>query len=149
MRHGLDTCRLALDLLNRSLALNSISPRDLLSRADGTTAFSGTEELDSLREALRGQVPNNAVRGLTEAFSISLEKLDEATKRTARILAQLASTPIPEAFVQALPDEYKSPRVRVALVSRHFVTAGDGLCSRGDASAHGRFLAQQVGRARA
>jgi tetratricopeptide (TPR) repeat protein len=118
---------LALDLLNRALALNAISPRDLLLRADGTAPFIGTEELDSLREALRGQVPNDAVRGVTEAFSISFEKLDEVTKRTARILAQLASTSIPEAYVQALADEYKSPRVRVALLSRHFVTAGDGL----------------------
>jgi tetratricopeptide (TPR) repeat protein len=43
------------------------------------------------------------------------------------VLAQLAPTPIPEAFLEALPDEWRSPRVRAALRSRHFVTSGGGL----------------------
>jgi tetratricopeptide (TPR) repeat protein len=123
---------LALDLLNRSLALSSISPRELLQRAGamqspGWSRESGTKELDRLREALRGQVPRDAIRGIAEAFSISFEKLDAAAKKVAMVLAQLASAPIPEAFFEALPEEWKSPGVRVALRSRHFVTSGGGL----------------------
>ena len=82
---------IALDLLNRSLALGSISPRALLERMRSTDQSPGaTGELDRLREALRGQVPANAVRGVTEAFSISFEKLDGTTQQVAQLLAQLA-----------------------------------------------------------
>jgi hypothetical protein len=41
-------------------------------------------------------------------------------------LAQLAPGPIPEEFLEALPAEQKTPAVRVALRSRHFVTGGGG-----------------------
>jgi tetratricopeptide (TPR) repeat protein len=119
---------LALDLLNRSLALGSISPRDLLNRVHSTDQPpSATGELDRLREGLRGQVPKNAVRGVTETFSISIEKLDGTTQQLALLLAQLASAPIPEAFMEALPDELRSPAIRAALRSRHFVTSSDDL----------------------
>jgi hypothetical protein len=51
---------LVLDLLNKLLALSSISPRSLLQRADaiqptGRTQESETKELHRLREALCGQ----------------------------------------------------------------------------------------------
>jgi tetratricopeptide (TPR) repeat protein len=123
---------LALDLLNRSLVLSSISPSDLLQRAGAIQPRCGTQpsvtkELDRMREALRGHVPRGAVRGITEAFSISFEKLDALAREVAVLLAQLSSAPIPEAFLQALPDEWRSPGVRVALRSRHFVTSGGGL----------------------
>src|SRR5947209_4597870 len=60
---------IALDLLNRSLALGSISPRALLERVHSTDQPpSTTVELDRLREALRGQVPANAVRVLRRLF---------------------------------------------------------------------------------
>jgi tetratricopeptide (TPR) repeat protein len=118
---------IALDLLNRSLALQSISSRDLLGRAvSAAQPLGATGELDQLREALRGQVPKGAVRGVTEAFSISFEKLDGAAQEVASILAQLAPAPLPEEFIAALPRELNSPAVRTALRSRHFVTsAGD------------------------
>jgi hypothetical protein len=123
---------LALDLLNRSLALSSISPRDLLQRAaaiqpPGGNQASGTKELDRLRESLRGQVPKDAIRGITESFSISFDKLSGAAKKLAMVLAQLAPAPIPVAFLEALPDDWKTPGVRVALRSRHFVTSGGEL----------------------
>jgi tetratricopeptide (TPR) repeat protein len=118
---------LFLDLLNRSLALNSISPRELMQRADRVEPQRRTAELDSLREALRGQVPGGAVRGVTEAFSISFEKLEDAAKEAAKMLGQLAATPIPEALFEALPEEWKAPGIRAALRSRHFVTSGGGL----------------------
>ena len=117
-----------LDLLNRSLALNSISPRSLLERAMSPAEPAGaTAELDRLREALRGQVPEGAVRGVTETFLISFEKLDERARSTAMLLAQLAPAPIPEAVLEALPEESRSPAVRAALRSRRFVTPGGDL----------------------
>ena len=115
---------LALDLLNRSLLLQSTSARDLLKRAN--TVEPRTAQLDRLREALRGQVPKDAVRGITEAFSISFEKLDEAERQLAFVLAQLAPAPIPEEFMNALPEGLNSPAARVALRSRHFVSSGGG-----------------------
>jgi tetratricopeptide (TPR) repeat protein len=118
---------LALDLLNRSLALNSIAPRNLLERAVSREQRSGTQELDRLRNALRGQVPRDAVHGITEAFSISLEKLDPRAREVALLLAQLAPAPVPEAFLEALEVEWKGPEVRAALRARHFVTGGGEL----------------------
>jgi tetratricopeptide (TPR) repeat protein len=115
---------IALDLLNRSLALNSISAQALLQRVKSPGA---TAELDGLREALRGQVPEGAVHGVTEAFLISFEKLDKRARSAAMLLAQLAPAPIPEAVLEALPERSRSPAVRAALRSRHFVTPGGDL----------------------
>jgi tetratricopeptide (TPR) repeat protein len=119
---------IALDLLNPCLALGSITPSTLLARVNSTDPErNATSELDRLRESLRGQVPKDAVRGITEAFSISFENLDDATRQVALLLAQLAPTPVPEPFMEALPDDLKAPSIRAALHSRHFVTGGDGL----------------------
>jgi tetratricopeptide (TPR) repeat protein len=119
---------IALDLLNRSLALGSIAPQALLERLCRTDRSpSATRELDRLREALRGQVPPNAVRGVTEAFSISFEKLDAITQQVAQLLAQLAPAPVPEEFMEALPEEWSGPAIRAALRSRHFLTGGGDL----------------------
>jgi tetratricopeptide (TPR) repeat protein len=117
---------IALDLLNPCLALGSITPSDLLQRAVGQ-ASRPVRELDRLRDALHGQVPKDAVRGITEAFSISFENLDGPTQQAAQLLAQLDPAPIPEAFMEALPGDLKSPVIRTALRGRHFVTGGGGL----------------------
>jgi tetratricopeptide (TPR) repeat protein len=116
---------IAIDLINRCLALSSITPSNLLQRVG--QAPRPVHELDQLREALRGQVPRDAVRGITEAFSISFEKLDGFARHLALLLAQLAPAPIPEEFMEALIDQLKSAGVRAALRSRHFVTGGGGL----------------------
>jgi|CZKX01.1.fsa_nt_gi hypothetical protein len=116
---------IALDLLNACVALGSITPSDLLGRVAGQDSRP-VRELDRLRDALRGQVPKDAVRGVTEAFSISFENLDHASQQAALLLAQLAPAPVPEQFMNALPDEWKSPAVRAALRGRHFVTGGGG-----------------------
>lgn len=116
---------IALDLLNRSLAWNSISPRDLLQRAQFTST-NAAADLDCLREALRGQVPRDAVRGISEALSISFEKFSASAKLAAMLLAQLAPNPIPEEFLTVLPDELNGPIVRAALRSRHFIVAALG-----------------------
>src|SRR5262249_47301332 len=71
---------IAIDLLNRSLTLNSISAQGLLGCATSSFEPRGvTRELDDLREALRGQVPRGAVRGISEAFSLSFRSLDDAS----------------------------------------------------------------------
>jgi tetratricopeptide (TPR) repeat protein len=119
---------LALDLLNRCLALSSISAEDLLKRVNSPAEpASTTAELDRLRDALRGQVPPSALHGITEVFEISSDKLSEAARVTAVVLAQLAPAPIPKAFLDVLPEEWRSPAVRAALHSRHFVTSPDEL----------------------
>jgi hypothetical protein len=63
---------------------------------------------------------------VTEAFSISFEKLDDAAKEAAKLRGQLATAPIPEALYEALPEEWKGRDIRAALHSRHFVTPGGG-----------------------
>ena len=119
---------LALDLLNRCLALNSISIEDLLDRVTSTSAApSAAEELDGLHVALRDEVPPDSVRGIAEVFGISFERLKWPAREAALFLAQLAPAPIPEAFVHAMPTDWQSPAVRAALRSRHLVTGGDNL----------------------
>jgi tetratricopeptide (TPR) repeat protein len=118
---------LALDLLNLALVLGSIAARDLLARA--TAVDRGTQELDRLSEALAGQVPEGAARGITEAFGISFEKLDGPAREAAQLLAQLTpGAPIPDEVVTALvKNESERAKVRTALQARHFVTRGEGL----------------------
>jgi tetratricopeptide (TPR) repeat protein len=115
---------IALDLLNRSLVLNAISPKGLLDRTESSQPSSPTRELDRLRESLRGQIPEKAVFGITEAFSISVDKLDKISRRAGMVIAQLASAPVPEDFFDALPAKLGSPAVRACLRSRHFVSDG-------------------------
>jgi tetratricopeptide (TPR) repeat protein len=119
---------IALDLVNRAVLLNSISPEELLKRLRVTRQTHGTTmEIDHLGSALRDQVPADVARGIGEAFAISLEKLDPYARALAVIIAQMATAPIPEEFVQALPEQFGNPAVRAALTSRHFVTAGGGM----------------------
>ena len=120
---------LALDLLNRAMAMGSINAPDLLKRA---TTSGGTAELDRLSEALRGQVPRGAVRGITEALQISVEKLEGPAREVAKVLAQLApGAAIPNELVDALGEPASLLAVRAALQTRHFVTGGDGGASFG------------------
>lgn len=113
---------IALDLLNRSLVLHAIAPVELLDRARAVEDQpSAIGELDRLRTALRGQV-TNAVRGVTETFLLSFEKLDDRTKGLAVLLGQLAPAQIPNVFMDALGEEWKD--AWSALHSRHFVGPG-------------------------
>ncbi len=118
---------IALDLLNRSLALGAVTPRVVLARIEGREQAGTTGELDRMRDALRGQVPRDAVHGITETFAISFERLDPTSQRLAVLLAQLAPAPIPELFMEALSGDWNGPGARAALRSRHFVTSGDNV----------------------
>jgi hypothetical protein len=55
--------------LSKSPGLGMLDPESLFCDGERTSP-SAAGELDLLREALRGQVPANTVRGVTEAFSI-------------------------------------------------------------------------------
>ena len=140
----------ALDLLNRALALGSISPRQLLAHATGSSTDSSsgaTARLDSFGKALRGQVDPRVAAGITAAFSISYEKLDPSARTVARILAQLAPAPIPNEFLEALSgrtQRSRRPR-RAALTPFHHSQRRRNL--RRDAPPHCRLPAQPAGRA--
>lgn len=113
---------LALDLLNRCLAFNSVTAEKLLSYASSPPG--PTKELDRLGDALKGQTLDNARRGITEAFEISFETLREESKIAALILAQFSPASIPEALFSAMPEECTHESIRTDLRSRHFVTYG-------------------------
>jgi hypothetical protein len=116
---------LALDLLNRVLFLRSVSPRRLLEQA---VASGPTEILDAQRNILRGQVPEGAIRGISEALQLSVDRLDPPARWLALILALLPAAPIPEVLVDTLFDVLTDLHDgRATLRSRHFVTGGSGL----------------------
>jgi tetratricopeptide (TPR) repeat protein len=118
----------ALDILNRSLVLNAINAEDLLKLLNSSPRLpSPAAELDRLGEALRGQVPRDAVHGITEVFRVSLAKMGDRVQRAAMLLAQLAPAPIPKALIDALPKDWISPMILAALHTRHFVSAGTDL----------------------
>ncbi len=113
---------LALELLNRTLKAGGFEPRELLVRAQ---SHGTTRELDEQMEILNPHVPAGALRGVTEAFSISYTRLSPAEQKAARLIAQLAPEPIPMAVLDALGPEVVPPAVRVTLRARHFVTPVD------------------------
>ena len=115
---------LILDLLNRVLSLDPDSAPRLLDMAEHSVPL--TAELDGLSEALRDQVPEGAIRGITEALSVSFEKLGPEGQEAARLLAQLAPAPIPEELMVAFGPSVNNPKARLALRGRHFVTGGGG-----------------------
>ena len=115
----------ALELLNRALFFDSISPKELLAQATGSATGTATARLDRFGKALRGQVSSKVAAGISAAFSISYEKLDPDTRTVARILAQLAPAPIPNEFLEALPEELNVGAARAALRSRHFIVPSD------------------------
>jgi hypothetical protein len=108
---------LALELLNGVLVLGGFTPRQLLARLDCAGI---TQELDKQMDALREQVPEGVLRGITEALSVSYVRLNEAQRRAARLLAHLAPKPIPERLLEAFHDEFTSA-VRNALRARSFI----------------------------
>lgn len=109
---------LALELMNRAIHAGGVLPEELLAKEEHAGPVG---ELDQQMEALREQVPPGALRGITEVLNISYERLPEAARRTARLIARLAPEPVPMDLLQALGEEASSAPVRTALRMRHFV----------------------------
>ena len=114
---------LALALLNAALKAGALGVDRLLKLVRGGGEI--TAELDRQMEALRGQVPEGALRGVTEAFRASYDSLSEAGSRLARLIALLAPEAVPDTLVEALIDKagINGPKARAELRLRSFVTA--------------------------
>jgi tetratricopeptide (TPR) repeat protein len=114
---------LALALLNRTLCLGGMTARELLDRMK---VVGPSEEADRQAEALRGLVPDEACRGVSQTLLISYEKLSEDARKSARLLAFLSPDPIPLELLHALGPELDSLRIRNALSARSFITPVHG-----------------------
>ncbi|MFE8603925.1 tetratricopeptide repeat protein [Archangium violaceum] len=117
--HWVGHLPLALELLNSALHLGAIDSRELLEKALHARP---APELDRQMDALRDQVPQDSLRGVTEAFSFSYQRLQEQARKAARLVAWLAPEPIPMALLEALGPEASEAKLRTALVARSFVT---------------------------
>jgi tetratricopeptide (TPR) repeat protein len=112
---------LALVLLNAALRTESISARrlrDLVARGAETTG-----PLDQQMDAIRGQVPKGSLGGVTGAFGLSYSLLPPDAQHLARLIANLAPDPVPEALLDGLGNNLASPQARAHLVARSFVTS--------------------------
>ncbi len=107
---------LALEVLNAALRHGAVGGGELLEtvRTQGPT-----EGVDELAEALMGQVPAGALRGIRDALSLSLGKLSPEAQHGAGQLAQLGPEPIPTALIKALG---LNPKTRSELRARSIVT---------------------------
>ena len=114
---------LALELLNALLRARGVTLDTLLNQS---RTRSSTTALDEALESLRIAVPPGSLRGVTEALSLSYEKLDPAVRIAARVLAWLAPEPIPEALIGVFGPELFSLQTRAVLCSRSFVTREAG-----------------------
>ena len=114
---------LALDLLNAVLR-HDLSPAQLLHRLEKATTI---EDLDASAEALKGVVSPGALRGITETFALSFERLSPTAQKTAATLSHLLpGAPIPEAILGALPEELNGTAVRSELRARHWIQPAEG-----------------------
>jgi TIR domain/Tetratricopeptide repeat len=112
---------IALELMHWALADGAISPGALFAQAEEPVGRS--EYLDSLTDALRGQVPEAHLRSITRVFAASCDLLDPDVQQAAELFAQFASAPIPEQIASELSDAL-SPRIRAQLRTRHIVVSG-------------------------
>jgi tetratricopeptide (TPR) repeat protein len=110
---------LALELLNGLLKSREVPAAKLLEMSRNERP---SEVLDRGMDAIRASVNPDALRGITEAFQESYERLTPDQQYAARLIAWIAPEPVPEFMVEALgPDVFK-PGVRSALITRSFVT---------------------------
>jgi tetratricopeptide (TPR) repeat protein len=109
---------LALELLNRALRTGLQLPELIQKMEDSGPA----RELDEQMDALRSHVPQGALRGITEAFSISYELLSPDARKAARLIARLAPDAVPLELLNALGPDVSSAPVRTALTARSFMT---------------------------
>ncbi|WP_158625799.1 tetratricopeptide repeat protein [Corallococcus carmarthensis] len=114
---------LAIELLNRAIHLGGLTPEELLQKAMHERP---ARELDRQMDALRDQVEPDALRGVTEAFALSYERLPERARTAARLVARLGPEPIPLMLLEALGPEVAAQDLRTALVTRAFVSKVPG-----------------------
>lgn len=114
---------LALELLHAALHHGAVTPAELLAQS---RAASPAPALDAARHALRGQIADEYLPGISAALGISYQRLEHDAQTAARLLAWLAPAPVPSLVVdESLPSVF-SPATRAALVSRHFVVRPEG-----------------------
>jgi hypothetical protein len=113
---------LALELLHWALDDGGLTPTEALRLAD--TSASTTTSLDPQAEILRGQVPDEFLRSITDAFRGSYDALDPHARTGAELIAHFAPTPIPIEVVGALGGDVFSPATRALLHRRNFVVGG-------------------------
>jgi len=118
---------LALILLHAAFLSGTLVPTTMLDRA--RSGASTTRELDAAMDALRYSVPAGQLRGISEAFLASYECLSSESRLAAQILAQGASTLLPEAVIDALGNVLISPEVRTMLVAHSVITPTRGTSS--------------------
>ncbi len=114
---------LALELLNKLLGTGGIPAHDVLkmSREEGPS-----QALDRGMDAIRDDVPAGALRGITEAFKESNDRLTSEQQYAARLIAWMAPEPVPEFVIDELGPAVFTPKVRIALRNRSFVTKVEG-----------------------
>jgi len=127
---------LALDLLNRALYFNAVTPQGLLNRCRHASV---SREFESLKNALEKQVAGRPLRGLVEAFFVSFELLDSDARNAATVLAEFAAVLIPETIMEAMDPNLNAPKVRAVLTGRHFVMGTGKGSFRENASGTGRL----------
>jgi tetratricopeptide (TPR) repeat protein len=110
---------LALELLNGLLTSGAMGARELLEMSRQQRP---SEALDSAMDALRGTVPSGTLRGVTQAFAESYERLTEEEQYAARLIAWMAPAAVPDQVLEALEGSPFTPSVRATLRGRHFVT---------------------------
>jgi tetratricopeptide (TPR) repeat protein len=116
---------LAVELLRWAILDSGVEPKSVLAQA--RSQASTTVELDSLSKVLRGQVPAEFLRGITQTLQVTYRRLDRDSRNAVQILACLAATPIPEELIAAIGTKIMTPQVKATLKSRHLLTGGSKL----------------------
>ncbi len=110
---------LALEVINRALSFNSISPRELLAVA---RTRNPAAEVDRQMAALSGHVALGSLRGVAEALLISYRAMSSTARHAVRLLAWFASAPIPIDLYNALGPDIAQPHVRAELIGRSILS---------------------------
>ncbi|HEU4559770.1 MAG TPA: toll/interleukin-1 receptor domain-containing protein [Longimicrobium sp.] len=110
---------LALEILNRLLRSGEMEPRTLL---DLSHEQRPSAVIEKAMESLRPVVPAGALRGISEAFSVSYNLLTPEEQNAARLIAWMAPEAVPTFVIDAFGPEIFAPGVRTKLRNRSFVT---------------------------
>lgn len=110
---------LALEILNRLLRSGEMTPDEFLTLSRERTPSAA---IDEAKKSIEHVVPAGALRGITEAFSASYERLAPEDQYAARLIAWMAPAPIPTFVIDAFGSETFPPGARSKLRNRSFVT---------------------------